>query len=76
VAATAEEADGLRITFGPAGHQAVFSREWLASLTAPNAAGRPALTRSEQAGMRQCAAADPVLTGLVEVSELTTPDFR
>ncbi|HEY2080793.1 MAG TPA: TauD/TfdA family dioxygenase [Streptosporangiaceae bacterium] len=40
VTATAEEADGLRITFGPDGHQAVFSREWLASLTAPAVAGR------------------------------------
>jgi gamma-butyrobetaine dioxygenase len=40
VTATAEDADGLRITFGPDGHEAVFSREWLASLTAPAVAGR------------------------------------
>ena len=40
VAATAEEADGLRVTFGPDGHEAVFSREWLASLTAPAVSGR------------------------------------
>lgn len=40
VTATAEQADGIRITFGPDGHQAVFSREWLANLTAPTVAGR------------------------------------
>jgi len=45
VTATAEEADGLRITFGPDGHQAVFSREWLASLTTPSVAGRSEDTR-------------------------------
>ena len=45
VTATAEEADGLRITFGPDGHQAVYSREWLASLTAPTVAGRSEDTR-------------------------------
>jgi gamma-butyrobetaine dioxygenase len=45
VTATAEEAGGLRITFGPDGHQAVFSGEWLASLTAPTVPGRSEGTR-------------------------------
>jgi gamma-butyrobetaine dioxygenase len=40
VTATAQEADGLRVTFGPDGHEAVFSRDWLAGLTAPAGAGR------------------------------------
>jgi gamma-butyrobetaine dioxygenase len=45
VTAMAEEADGLRITFGPDGHQAVFGREWLASMIAPTVAGRNEDTR-------------------------------
>jgi gamma-butyrobetaine dioxygenase len=32
--------DGLRVTFGPDGHEAVFSLEWLANLTAPAVSGR------------------------------------
>jgi len=45
VTATAEEAGGLRVTFGPDGHQAVFSREWLASLTTRAGRGRSEETR-------------------------------
>jgi gamma-butyrobetaine dioxygenase len=45
ITATAEETGGLRITFGPDGHQAVFSRERLATLTAPAVAGRNEMTR-------------------------------
>jgi len=40
VTATAQEADGLRVTFGPDGHEAVFSQEWLATVTAPSVGGR------------------------------------
>jgi gamma-butyrobetaine dioxygenase len=45
VTATADKAGGVRITFGPDGHQAVFSREWLASLTAPAIPGRSEAAR-------------------------------
>lgn len=45
VIATTEVPGGLRITFGPDGHQAVFSREWLARLTPPTTAGRSEATR-------------------------------
>ena len=45
VTATADEAEGLRITFGPDGHRGTFSREWLAGLTGPAVAGRSEDTR-------------------------------
>jgi gamma-butyrobetaine dioxygenase len=45
VTATADKAGGVRITFGPDGHQAVFSGEWLESLTAPTSSGRSEATR-------------------------------
>ena len=45
VTTTAEDARGLLVTFGPDGHQAVFSPQWLASLTAPPSAGRSEGTR-------------------------------
>jgi gamma-butyrobetaine dioxygenase len=45
VSAIPDKAGGLRITFGPDGHEAVFSREWLASLTAPTTLGRSEATR-------------------------------
>ena len=54
VTATADKAGGVRITFGPDGHEAVFSREWLASLTAPPVPGR-----SEAARQLWCAADFP-----------------
>jgi gamma-butyrobetaine dioxygenase len=37
VTAVTPEGDGLRVTFGPDGHQAVFSRSWLARQAAPGA---------------------------------------
>jgi gamma-butyrobetaine dioxygenase len=45
VTETALEPDGLHITFGPDGHRAVFTQEWLASLTATAVGGRSEDTR-------------------------------
>jgi gamma-butyrobetaine dioxygenase len=45
VTAIPDKAGGLHITFGPDGHQAVFSPEWLANLTAPAMPGRSEATR-------------------------------
>jgi gamma-butyrobetaine dioxygenase len=53
VTAIPDKSGGLRITFGPDGHQAVFSPEWLARLTAP-----PAMPGRDEAARQLWRAAD------------------